>query len=77
MSDRQTMDTSVTAESPTPPGFSVSNGTPGKAQGYAVANAPFQGVGIDSGDQSANAWPPDQLNGHRPGHGSTQNNPNA
>jgi len=76
MSDRETMDTNVTAQTVKPAGVPVSNGTPGKVSGYSATSQPFEGIGIDSGDDSKSSWPPDQLAGQSPGWGSTENSPN-
>lgn len=77
VSDRETMDTSVTASTVKPSGQTVPNGTPGKVEGYGVQNAPFESVGIDSGEDGQSYFPQDQNKGFVPGSGKTQNNPNS
>lgn len=76
MSDPK-MDTNVTASTVKPTGSAIPNGTPGKAQGYGVANAPFEAIGNDSGETDAVYFPPDQSYGQRPGMGRTTNNPDS
>lgn len=76
MSDPK-MDTTVSANTVKPSGSTVSNGTPGKASGYGVQNAPFESVGVDSGEDGLSYFPTDQTNGFEPGSGKSQNNPNA
>jgi len=71
------MDTNVTAQGVTPQGGAVTNGTPGKAQGYGVAAAPFEAPGDSSLQDYLSLWPADQNAGQYPGWGSTKNSPNS